>query len=52
MGFIEVLTIMLVLCKIIGIINCPWLIILLPEILAVIVYLITLIITFISFKRF
>lgn len=46
MGFIEVLTIIFVLCKIIGIINWPWLIVLLPVILAVIVYLIIIIIIY------
>lgn len=38
MGFTEVLTIIFVVCKLLGIIVWPWWIVLLPEIIAVAFY--------------
>lgn len=42
MGFTEVLTIIFVICKLIGIIKWSWWLVLLPEIIAGVLYVITL----------
>ena len=43
MGFTEVLTLIFVVCKLIGVINWSWWLVLLPEIIAVAVYIIAFI---------
>ncbi|SFG10183.1 hypothetical protein [Sporolactobacillus nakayamae] len=40
MGFLEVLTIIFVICKLIGVLSWSWWIVLLPEIIAVAIYII------------
>ena len=40
MGFTEILTIIFVICKLVGLINWSWWLVLLPEIIAVVFYLI------------
>lgn len=49
MGFTEVLTIVFVVLKLLGIINWSWLLVLLPEIIAGVIYLI---LTVISIRNF
>lgn len=39
MGFTEILTIIFVLCKVFGLIDWPWLVVFMPEIIAVAMYI-------------
>lgn len=50
MGFTEVLTIVFIVLKLIGIINWSWILVLLPEIIAVSIYIIVILINFISYR--
>ena len=43
MGFTEILTIIFVLLKVFGIVSWPWWVVFLPEIIAVVIYLIAFI---------
>lgn len=43
MGFTEVLTIVFIVLKLIGVINWNWFLVLLPEIIAVVLYLLWII---------
>jgi membrane protein YdbS with pleckstrin-like domain len=43
MGFTEILTIIFVLLKVFGVITCSWWLVFLPEIIAVALYVVTLI---------
>ena len=56
MGLLEILTIIFVVCKLVGVIDWPWLVVLLPEIIAISIYIIISILgislTLFSFKRF
>lgn len=51
MGFTEVLTIVFVALKLLGVITWAWWIVLLPEILAVAFYLILLLVQIIGFHK-
>lgn len=44
MGFTEILTIIFVICKLVGLINWSWWLVLLPEIIAAVFYLIIFVI--------
>lgn len=46
MGFTELLTVVFIVLKLIGVISWSWFLVLLPEIIAVVFYLILLIIIF------
>lgn len=50
MGFTEVLTIVFIVLKLIGIINWSWILVLLPEIIAVSIYIIVILINFIYYR--
>lgn len=50
MGFTEVLTIVFIVLKLIGIINWSWILVLLPEIIAVVIHTIVFLVTIIHFK--
>ncbi|MEF2836039.1 MAG: transmembrane Fragile-X-F protein [Clostridia bacterium] len=50
MGFTEVLTIVFIVLKLIGIINWSWILVLLPEIIAVLIYLVVILINFMSYR--
>ena len=43
MGFTEILTIIFVLLKVFGVVSCAWWVVFLPEIIAVVIYLIAFI---------
>ena len=43
MGFTEILTIIFVLLKVFGVVSWPWWVVFLPEIIAVVIYLIVFI---------
>lgn len=51
MGFTEVLTIVFVILKLIGVITWSWWLVLLPEILAVAFYLILLLVQIVGFHK-
>lgn len=51
MGFTEVLTIVFVVLKLLGVITWVWWIVLLPEILAVAFYLILLLVQIVGFHK-
>ena len=51
MGFTEVLTIVFVVLKLLGVITWPWWIVLRPEILAVAFYLILLLVQIVGFHK-
>ena len=50
MGFTEVLTIIFIVLKLLNIINWNWLLVLLPEIIALAIYLIVIIILIFQYK--
>ena len=50
MGFTEVLTIIFIVLKLLNIINWNWLLVLLPEIIALAIYLIVIIISIFQYK--
>lgn len=51
MGFTEVLTIVFIVLKLIGIINWSWILVLLPEIIMIVIYIIVILITVIRYKK-
>ena len=51
MGFTEVLTIVFIVLKLIGIINWSWILVLLPEIIMVIIYIIVILVTIVRYKN-
>lgn len=51
MGFTEVLTIVFIILKLIGIINWNWILVLLPEIVVIIIYAIVILVTIIRYKN-
>ena len=51
MGFTEVLTIVFIVLKLIGIINWSWILVLLPEIIMIVIYIIVILITVIRYKN-
>ena len=51
MGFTEVLTIVFIVLKLIGIINWSWILVLLPEIIMIITYIIVILVTIVRYKN-
>lgn len=51
MGFTEVLTIVFIVLKLIGIINWSWILVLLPEIIMIVIYIIVILVTVIRYKN-
>ena len=51
MGFTEVLTIVFIVLKLIGIINWSWILVLLPEIIMIIIYIIVILVTIVPYKN-
>lgn len=51
MGFTEVLTIVFIVLKLIGIINWSWILVLLPEIIMIIIYIIVILVTIVRYKN-
>lgn len=51
MGFTEVLTIVFIVLKLIGIINWSWILVLLPEIIMIVIYIIVILVTVIRYKK-
>ena len=51
MGFTEVLTIVFIVLKLIGIINWSWILVLLPEIIMIAIYIIVILVTIIRYKK-
>lgn len=51
MGFTEVLTIVFIVLKLIGIINWSWILVLLPEIIMIVIYIIVILVTVIQYKK-
>ena len=51
MGFTEVLTIVFIVLKLIGIINWNWILVLLPEIIMIVIYIIVILVTVIRYKK-
>lgn len=51
MGFTEVLTIVFIVLKLIAIINWSWILVLLPEIIMIVIYIIVILITVIRYKK-
>jgi uncharacterized membrane protein YtjA (UPF0391 family) len=51
MGFTEILTVIFIVLKLVGVTNWNWLLVLLPEIIALVLYVIGLIFMVISFIK-
>ena len=51
MGFLEVLTIIFILLKVFGVVSWSWWLVLLPEIIAVALYVIIFVIQVVSFVK-
>lgn len=51
MGFAEVLTIVFIILKLIGIINWNWILVLLPEIIMIVIYIIVILVTIVRYKN-
>lgn len=51
MGFTEILTIVFIVLKLIGIINWSWILVLLPEIIIIVIYIIVILVTVIRYKK-
>ena len=51
MGFTEVLTLIFVLLKVFGVVSWSWLIVLSPEIVALVIYLLFLLATVLGIRR-